>query len=153
MLLDEGTGSIVEGSANPDAEASVTLLGGEPTVHAFSPEKVEQATRFEYRADASGVVFALVVSGEALKSPALIQTVARQIAAQLNEDRQVPGVVDMEETQIVSPLGSLDDVWNVAITSTNGKVTQIVTFQPLNMRPDLFAQTVAYWRGQLDRYG
>src|SRR5690242_6701471 len=140
MLIDDGTGSIVEGSQNPDAEAAVTLLGGEPTVHAFSPEKVEQAMRFEYRADASGVVFGLIVSTEGQKSPALVNTVARQIAYQLNQDAQVPGVADMEETQVVSALGSVDDIWQVAITSSNGKVTQIFNFGQQSMRPDIFAQ-------------
>lgn len=152
MLLDDG-GGISDGGGGPEAEADVTLLGGEPTVHAFSPEKVEQATRFEYRADASGVVFGLVVSGEALKSPQLVLTVARQIANSLNIDRNTPGVVDMEETQRVSPLGSVDDIWEVAITNTAGNVTQVYEFSQLAMRPDIFASTVAQFRTQLDGFG
>lgn len=153
MVIDDGSGGITDGGGTGEAEADVRLLGGEPTVHAFSPERVEQATRFEYQAIQSGVVFGLVVTNEAKNSPALITTVARQVAAALNADAAVPGVVDMEETQTVSPLGSVDDVWNIAITSTSGKVTQIFTFGQQSMRSDIFAQNVASLRTQLDQFG
>lgn len=149
MLLDDGTGSVLEGGGTGEAEAPVTYLGGEPTVHAFSPERVEQAMRFEYRADASGVTFALVVSGEALKSPALILTVARQVAATVNADAAVAGVADMQENQRVSALGSIDDYWDVAITSPSGLTTQVFQFEQSSMRADVFAQTVGAYRNQL----
>jgi hypothetical protein len=145
---DGDTGGIAS-----EAEADVTYLGGEPTIHAFSPEKVEQATRFEYRADESGVVFGVLAAGDQQFDPALINTVARQLAAVINTDRAQPGVVDMEETQQVSALGSIDDVWQVAVSSTNGLTTQVYQLDPLNLRPDLFAPIVAAWRKQLDAFG
>jgi hypothetical protein len=153
VLIDDGGGTTITEGASPDAEAAATLLGGEPTVHAFSPERVEQAMRFEYVAVESGVVFGILAGAEAQKSPALINTVARQVAYQLNQDAKVPGVADMEETQVVSPLGSVDDIWQIAITSTSGKVTQIFNFGQQSMRPDIFAQNVAALRAGLDQYG
>lgn len=140
------------GGIASEAEADVTYLGGEPTVHAFSPERVEQAERFEYRADESGVVFALVVSGEALKFPDLILTNARQLANTLNVDAAVDGVTGIAETQEVSDLGSVDDVFNVSVRSTSGLTAQIYTVSPMSMRPDVFAGLVKTWRKQLDAY-
>jgi hypothetical protein len=49
----------------------------------------------------------------------------------------------------VRPLGSLDDQYNVAIESPSGKSEIITTFTVGNMRPDLFAETVAFWQGEL----
>lgn len=150
VLTDvEGGGS---GGIASEAEADVTYLGGEPTIHAFSPEKVEQAERFEYQADESGVVFALVVSGEALKFPDLILTNARQLAATLNADYAVDGVTGIAETQDVDDLGSVNDVFNVSVRSTSGKTVQVYTVAPLDMRTDVFAESVKTWRSQLDAY-
>jgi hypothetical protein len=152
VLIGDGS-DLSPGSVDGVApEAEVTYLGGEPTVHAFQDDKVEQAMRFTYRADASRIDFALVVSGDTLNTPETILKVARQVAYALNADSAIPGVLDMEETQYVTPLGSINDIWNVAFSSTSGLTTQIVQLQQLDMRADLFATTAAYWRAQLDKY-
>lgn len=145
MNLDDGTG----GGGLGEATAAFTFQGAEPTVHEFIPGRPEQATRFLYTADASGVGFSLVVGKEALKSPALIRTVAGQNAAAMNADAAVPGVVDIAETQDVKPLGSLDDVFQVAIDSASGRSETIITVASIDMRPEVFAQIVAETRATL----
>ncbi len=156
VILD-GTGGldIYGDEGPPDRTAPFTFLLSEPTLHAFSPELVEDAQRNTYQADTSGVVYSLLLAGEVYKHMAtnatLVATVAGQLAATWDTNAAVPGVVDIEETQTTSPLGSLDDVYQVAIQSTSGRSTIIATFQPSNIRPDLFAQTVAYWVGVLDK--
>ncbi len=144
MLLSDG------GGITTDAEADVTVLGGEPTVHAFSPAKIEQAERIYYRADASGVVFALVVSTEAQLHPDLILTNARQVAATLNVDRAVDGITGITETQEVDDLGGINDVFEVAVRSSSGLILQTFTVSPSSMRADVFADLAASWRRSLD---
>lgn len=141
LILDES------GGIASDATAGFTFLGSEPTLHAFSPEKVEDAVRNTYQADASGVVYSLVVSGEALRSartnPGLIPTVAGQWAAAWNENARVPGVTDIVETQEDTPLGSLYDVFQVAVESSSGRSTSILTLKSNLVRPDIFAGIIA----------
>ncbi len=141
------------GGSGSEQEDPYTYLGGEPTVHSFSPEVVEQATRFSYRADESGVVYSLVVSGEALKFPVLIATVAGQYAHTWNLNAAVAGVTDIAESQEVRPLGSLEDVYNVAVESTNGKTGGVLTLGQDDIRPDVFAEQVAAYRKTLDAFG
>lgn len=151
VIIDDSGGTDVGGGL-PEQEDPYIYLGGEPTVHAFTPEKVEQATRFSYQALASGIVFSVLASGEALKSPGLIATVAGQIAHTWNVNATVPGVVDVAEIQLVSPLGSLDDAYEVAVESTDGKTGGVITVKPLDIRPDVFAQLVAAQRATLDAF-
>lgn len=150
MLIDDGTGGIAS-----DATAGFTFLLSEPTLHAFSPELVEDAVRNTYQADLSGVVYSLVVSGEALRNartnPDLIPTVAGQWAAVWNENARVPGVADIVETQEVSPLGSLTDVFQVAVESTSGRSTSILTLTQNQLRPDIFAAVIASEVAALNR--
>lgn len=142
MNLDDGGGLGEE-------SAAFTFEASEPTVHEFIPGRPEQATRFLYTADASGVGFSLVVGQEALKSPNLIRTVAGQNAAAMNADAAVAGVVDIAETQDVKPLGSLDDVFQVAIESASGKSQVIITVRSIDMRPAVFSQIVAAQRATM----
>lgn len=141
MLLDEGTGGI-----GSEVTASFRFLLSEPTLHAFSPELVEDAVRRTYQAEESGVVYSLVVSGEALKglatNPGLIATVAGQLAAVWNQNAAVPGVTDIVETQEVSPLGSIDDVFQVAVESSSGRSTGLLMLKPSLIRPDIFASII-----------
>lgn len=146
MLLSDG------GGITSDAEADVTYLGGEDTVHRFTPEKIEAAEKFEYRADASGVTFALVVSGEALKFPDLILTNARQVAATLNTDAAVEGVTGIEEDQEVNDLSGLEDIFRVSVRSTSGLTVRVYVVSPSSMRTDVFAGLAKAWRAQLDAY-
>lgn len=143
MLIDEGGGQV-------DVEADAIFRSGEPTVYEFVAGQPEQATRYTYTAAESLVDFSLVVSGEALKSPKLIATVARQWAATWNQNAQVPGVTDIAETQEVRPLGSLEDVVQVAVESTSGRSTAIITLRQSDSRPDVFAQRIADERATLD---
>ena len=142
MLILDGSGGLAS-----EETAPFTFLVSEPTLYAFSPELVEDAQRNTYQADQSGVVFSLVLSGEALKlsrsEPDLIATVAGQWAAVWDTNRAVVGVTDIQETQEVTALGSLDDVVQVAVESTSGRSTGILQLAPVNYRPDLFAQAVA----------
>ncbi len=142
MLLQDDTGGL-----GTDATAPFTFLLSEPTLYAFSPELVEDAQRNTYQADASGVVYSLVISGEALKNartnPDLIPTVAGQLAAQWNENAKVVGVTDIQETQDSTTLGSLYDVFQVAVESTSGRSTSILTLRDQETRADVFAGIVA----------
>lgn len=140
------------GGIASEATAPYTYLGGEATIHSFDGEHTEQATRFSYRADASRVVYSLVVSGEALKFPDLIATVAGQYAAVWDENAAVAGVTDIAETQEVRPLGGLDDVYNVAVESQSGKTEGVISLHVLDTRPDLFAAAVAAERKTLDAF-
>lgn len=147
MLLDDG------GGGESGVEADATYLNGEPTIYAFAEDVVEQATRFYYMADSSGVVFTLVASGEALKpgNVHLIKTVAREWAATWNANAKVPGVDEIDATaQDTTPLGFLVDVANVAVRSASGKTSGILTVSQAESRPDVFAATVAAYRADLD---
>jgi hypothetical protein len=141
LILDESGGIASE------ATAGFRPLLSEPTLHAFSPELVEDAVRNTYQADESGVVYSLVLAGEALRyeriHPGNIATVAGQMAAVWNENARVPGVTDIVETQEVSPLGSLDDIFQVSVESASGLFTSILTVTPNQIRPDVFAQVIA----------
>jgi hypothetical protein len=141
VLITDDSGGIAS-----EATAGFRPLLSEPTLHAFSPELVEDAIRNTYQADESGVVYSLVVSSEALRAsrtnPSLIPTVAGQIAAIWNENARVPGVTDIVETQEVSPLGSLSDIFQVAVESTSGLFTSILTVTQNQVRPDVFAAIV-----------
>lgn len=143
MLLDEGGGT-------PDVEATADFQSAEPTVHEFVPGRPEQASRWLYVAHDSQIGFSLVVGREAQKSPALIRTVARQTAAMLNADAAVPGVDDIAEDQEVKPLGSLTDVFRVAVSSTSERSSTFLTLKPADMRPDVFAELVGAARADLD---
>ncbi len=135
------------GGISSEAVAPFTFLLSEPTLYAFAPDVVEDAQRNTYQADESGVVYSLVVSGEALKNarknPGLIATVAGQYASAWNQNWAVPGVVDVAETQDVTALGSLHDVFQVAVESTSGRSTSILTVADQDVRPDVFAGLVA----------
>jgi hypothetical protein len=141
LILDESGGIASE------ATAGFRPLLSEPTLHAFSPELVEDAVRNTYQADESGIVYSLVVAGEALryerKHPGNIATVAGQLAAVWNENARVPGVTDIVETQEVSPLGSMDDIFQVAVESTSGIFNSILTVTENQVRPDVFAKIIA----------
>ncbi len=153
VIVDD-TGNVVDGGGElPDAEDPYTYLGGDDTVHSFGDAKVEQATRFAYRADESGVVYTILASGEALNNPGVIQTVAGQLAHQWNINATVPGVVDIAETQITKPLGGLDDAYDIAVISTNGKTPGVLQLEPADTRTDVFAEKVAAYRKTLDAFG
>ncbi len=153
VIVDD-TGNVVDGGGElPDTEDAYTYLGGEPTVHSFGGEQVEQATRFSYRADQSGVVFTILASGEALNNPGVIATVAGQLAHQWNVNATVAGVTDIAESQEVKPLGSLDDVYNVAVESTNGLTGGVLVLATEDTRTDVFAEKVAAYRKTLDAFG
>lgn len=152
VVVDDSGSTDVGGGGLPDQEDAYIYLGGEPTVHAFTPEKVEQATRFSYQALASGIGYSVLASGEALKFPGLIATVAGQLAHTWNVNATVPGVTDVAEIQLVSPLGSLDDAYEVAVESTDGKTGGVITVKSVDIRPDVFAQIVAAERARLDAF-
>ncbi len=153
VIVDDTGGTNIGGGGLPEQEDAYLYLGGEPTVHAFSPEVVEQATRFTYQAVESGIVYTVLASGEALNNPGVISAVAGQLAHTWNVNAQVPGVTDVAESQEVSPLGSLDDVYNVAVESTNGKTGGVLVVKDQDIRPDVFADTVAAYRKTLDAFG
>lgn len=153
VIVDGGGGTDVGGGGLPEQEDPYIYLGGESTVHSFDLEHVEQAMRFSYEAIPSGVVYTILAGAEAQKSPGLIKTVAGQMSHAWNLNAAVPGVVDIAETQEVRPLGSLDDVYQIAVESTNGKTGGVLTVEAVNIRPDVFAQLVAAYRAQLDQFG
>ena len=150
MLIQDESGGIAS-----EVEAPFTFLLSEPTLHAFSPDLVEDAQRNTYQADVSGVVYSLVLAGEVYKhlrqNADLVATVAGQLAAVWDTNRAVPGVADIVETQDVSPLGSLDDVYQVAVESTSGRSTSILTVRDQQVRPDVFSKIIAAEVSALDK--
>jgi len=152
VLLDGTGGSTDYGTG--EATAGFSFLLAEPTLHAFSPELVEDAQRRTYQADVSGVVSSLLLAGEVYKhfdqNIDLVATVAGQLAATWDANAAVPGVVDIAETQSVSPLGSLDDVYQVAVESTSGRSTSIIEVDTGDIRSDVFAEIVGAARASLD---
>lgn len=153
VIVDDTGGTDVGGGGLPEQEDAYTYLGGEETVHSFDLEHVESAMRFSYESIPSGVVFTILAGKEAQKSPGLIKTVAGQMSHAWNLNVAVPGVVDVAETQEVRPLGSLDDVYQIAVESTNGKTGGVLTIDSVDIRPDVFAQLVAAYRATLDQFG
>lgn len=149
MLISDETGGITS-----EATAGFTFLLSEPTLHAFSPELVEDAVRNTYQADQSGIVYSLVIVGRALKkaelSPTLVPTIAGEMAAVWNENAAVPGVSDIVETQETTALGSLYDVFQVAVESTSGLSTTFLTLTQNQTRPDIFAGIIAAAVKRLD---
>lgn len=149
MLIDDGTGGIAS-----ETTAGFTFLFSEPVLHSFTPELVEDAQRNTYRADLSGVVYSLVLAGEVYKNMRvnanLVATVAGQMAAVWDENRALPGVADVVETQDVSPLGSLSDVFQIAVQSDSGRSTAIVTVSDQQVRPDVFATIINAERAALN---
>lgn len=144
-LIDPGGGGDGGGGIGiTGEEADATLLGGEATLHAFSPEHVENAQRNIYRADASGVTYALTLSMEALKpdNAALVNTVAREYAAMWNKNAAVTGVLEIAEVQDTTPLGQLVDIAQVAIESTSGRSQTVLELPESKFPPDLFAAAV-----------
>lgn len=145
MFIDEAGGISEE-------EAAFTPRGGEPTVYAFNPEKIEDAERFYYMANESQVIYPLVVSGEALKFPDLIATVAGQLAFAWNQNAKVPGVLQVSANQEAQPAGNLIDVFDVYVSSTSGLTQGLVQVQGQDVRPDLFAKLIGAERATLDKY-
>lgn len=140
----------IDGGAPTGGSAAFDFLSGEPTLHTTSPELVEGAQRLAYRAQESGVTYFLTVPTTVFSNPGAVATIAAAWAAVWDANAKVPGVLDIAETQIVQPLGNLQDVAEVVVGSTSGRSSMLVTFQQSNLEPSLFASTVAYWRGQLD---
>ncbi len=140
------------GGGGGEATASYTVLGSEPTLHAFSPDRIEEAQRISYRADLSGVVYSLTVSAEALKPDNLanLGVVAGIWANNWNENFAVPGVTEIEDGQEVTTLGSINDIVSVAVDSTSGNSTTIVTVQQRDMEPPFFKPIIAQTRSTLD---
>lgn len=151
VLLDDSGGGGINTDPGSEDTAPFTFGDAEPTVHEFVPGKPEQATRYTYIADASQVGYSLIVSQEAQKFPDLIVTVAGQLANTWNLNAAVPGVTDIGESQNVKPLGSLVDVYNVAVESTSGRSEAIITLTDDEIRPDVFADAIAAERKTLDR--
>ncbi len=151
VLLDGTGGGGINTDPGSEETAPFTFGDAEPTVHEFVPGKPEQATRYTYIADASQVGYSLIVSQEAQKFPDLIVTVAGQLANTWNQNAAVPGVTDIGESQDVKPLGSLVDVYNVAVQSTSGRSEAIITLTDDLIRPDVFATYVSDERARLDK--
>ena len=142
MLITDGSGGLSD-----ETTAPFTFLLSNPTLYAFSPELVEEAQRNTYQADDSKVVYSIVVSGNLLDfiratGSDVLATVAGQWANAWNINRAVPGVADIAETQDASPLGSLYDVVQVAVVSTSGKSTSILTLTDNQLPPDAFAPII-----------
>jgi hypothetical protein len=144
LMIEEG---------GPDLPvAAYRFIGGEPTIYSITPDRVLQAVRFEYQAVESGVGYALVVAGEGLKDAPLIAKVAGQWAATWNANAKVPGVEDIAETQEVRPLGALEDVVQVAVSSSSGRLTEILTLDQYDSETSRFAEKVAAERARLDTF-
>ncbi len=139
------------GGGGGEATAAYTPLGSEPTLHAFSPDRIEDAQRITYRADLSGVVYSLTVSLEAFNNnPGVIANVAGIWANNWNENFAVPGVTEIEDGQEVTTLGSINDVVSVAVDSTSGNSTTILTVRQRDMEPQFFAPLIQKSRAVLD---
>lgn len=139
------------GGGADETTAAYTPLGSEPTLYAFSPDKVEDAQRITYRADQSGVVYSLTVSLEAFNNnPAVVANVAGIWANRWNINASVPGVTEIEDGQEVTTLGSINDVVQVAVDSTSGHSTTVVTVRQRDMEPQFFKPIIDQARAVLD---
>ncbi len=150
VVIDDGGGDI--GGGGDETTAAYTVLGSEPTLHAFSPDRIEDAQRISYRADLSGVIYSLTVLAEAL-TPDNIHIVAQVAgiwANRWNQNAAVPGVTEIEDGQEVTTLGSINDIVSVAVDSTSGNSTTIVTVHERDMEPQFFAPIIAQTRATLD---
>jgi hypothetical protein len=130
--------------------APFTFLSSEDTVYVFSPEDVEQAARNTYRADTSGVVFAVTFIQPNFMQPSDFADVAGEYAWIWDYNATVPGVADIAEHQIVQPLGGLEDVADVAVVSSTGRSTGVLQIDQNSVVPSIFSQRVASFRARLD---
>lgn len=141
---------VIEGDAVPPGngsggglgKAAYTFLHGEPTVYAFSPDDLENATRNTYTADASQVPFAVVFVRPELLQPFVFDDVASTWAWVWDQNASVPGVVDIAPDQQVTALGRLLETVQVAIESTSGRSEVILTLGDQFVMPDPFAARV-----------
>ncbi len=149
VIEPDGGGGATDGG---EATAAYTPLNSEPTLHAFSPDRIEDAQRITYRADESGVIYSLTVLAEALKEDNLpnLGVVAGIWANRWNINAAVPGVTEIEDGQEVTTLGSINDIVSVAVESTSGNSTTIVTVKERDMEPQFFAPIIKQTRSLLD---
>ncbi len=151
MVLIEPDGG-GDGDGAGEATAAFTQLTSEPTLHAFSPDRIEDAQRITYRADESGVIYSLTVLAEALTELNLpnLGRVAGMWANRWNINAAVPGVQEIEDGQEVTTLGSINDIVSVAVDSTSGNSTTIVTVKDRDMEPQFFEPIINRTRSFLD---
>lgn len=124
--------------------AAYDYLGGEPTIQSLSSGISREAQRFTYRARDSGVVFGLVYGP--WPSPnwtdAVLADQAAYWAGNWNENARVPGVTAIDVTQDTDDLGNLVDVARVAIVSTSGLTTSIITVGVRSFLPSVAGTTL-----------
>jgi hypothetical protein len=104
----------------------------------------------QFKANNSAVVFSLTAYGAVLDTPDRIDATAGRWAAFWNEAALTPGVQEIETSQDVKPLGALYDTANVAVESTSGKSTSILTLPEDVLHIEYFVQQVAAFRAKLD---
>ena len=127
-----------------------TFLSGEPTIYTFSPDDIENAVRNTYQADESGVVYAVTFVRPELLQASAFADVAESWANIWNQNAKVPGVEDIAPDQRVLPLGGLQDIATVAIVSTSGRSSAVVTLVQDEVIPDVFAERIRTEVARLD---
>jgi hypothetical protein len=142
--------AVIENGGPDLPVAGYTFLSSEPTLVVLSPENVKPGQRMQFRADQSGVVFSLTAYGIVLDSPDRVAATAGRWAAFWNTAAATPGVEEIEESQDVRPLGALYDTANVAVQSTSGRSTGILTLAQDILHVEYFQQAVAQYRATLD---
>ena len=142
--LDPGGGAGV-------GHAAFTFISGEPTLYAFSRDDVENARRNVYQAEESGVVYAVTFVRPELLKPAEFNDVAGSWAWVWDQNAKVPHVLDIAEDQRVKQLGGVEDVVEVAVSSTSGRSSSTIVLTQDEVWPDTFAQIIAAEVGRLDQ--
>ena len=150
LVIDPGQPVGPDASGEGIGHAPATFLTSEDTLYVFSPDDVESAVRNTYQANTSGVVFVVTFVRPELLKAAAFGDVAGSWAWVWDQNAAVPGVTDIAVTQRTKPLGGLEDVAEVAITSTSGRSTGTLTLTQADVMPDTFAEKVRAAVARLD---
>lgn len=132
------------------------LIASEPDLQVVSGNIVYDAQRVTARANASGVVFSILVVNTPQHPDRMIDFADRvrnavEAWAQFwNMNAAVPGVANIGLSQEVDDGGNLRDVANVVIASSSGRSTMQITVLPAQFMPLDFKPVVEVARAQLD---
>lgn len=126
-----------------------TILGTVPTIELVGQNSTRPVRQITARADPSGVSFSfVVVPGD--YQPSHVNLIAHDIAAALNKDALVPGVVDINVYQDVNSGGQFVNKAAVTVESTSGNSTVEIQIPYGSIFGASFAKQVAAARATMD---
>lgn len=125
------------------------ILSTTPDVELVPPNKTRPVRVVTARAEPSGVVFFFTVV-KADFSASHINLIARDIAAALNRDSNVPGVEAIEIGEAINASLQRFPSATVTVSSTNGDAEDEITVPYGELFDDRFAARVEKARAKLD---